>query len=68
MDDLKITPLFIIKKTGFVLRKRFFLKRRLRFSELINLFSDNLWKFIPARKVKAVYCFLNSLVDRILWL
>lgn len=66
MDDLRVSYVFAIKKAAAVLKKRFFFKGRLRFSEIIGLFSDNLWKFIPAKRVESVYSFLDRLVDKIL--
>lgn len=58
--------LYVNKKTAFVLKKRFFFRRRIRISEFIDLFSDNFWKPLPEKKRKRAYRFLNRLVDRII--
>lgn len=65
---MKVSTFYIIRKTGKVLKKRFFFGRRFRLSEPLDFFADNLWKVLPRNKIKAVYTFLNNLVDRILWL
>jgi len=68
MDNMKISSFYIIRKTGKVLRKRFFFGTRLRMAEPLDFFAGNLWKIVLRGKRKAVYSFLNNLVDRILWL
>ena len=68
MDNMKVSAFYIIKKTVKVLKKRLFFGRRLRMAEPLDFFADNLWKILPRSKRKAVYAFLNNLVDRILWL
>ncbi len=67
VDDLKVSYIFLIKKTGYVLRKRLFFNKRFRLSEPVLFFSGNLWKILPTKKIKTVYYFLDRLVDEILW-
>lgn len=68
MDKIKISSFYIAGKTLKVMRKRFFFEKGFRVSQLLDFFSDNLWKVVPQKKIRTVYNFLNNLVDRILWL
>lgn len=58
----------IILKTLLVLKNRFIFKNKLRISEVVDIFTDNLYRFIPRGRMKSVYEFLNRIIDRILWL
>ena len=56
-----------VRKTIEVLRHRFLCKGRIRTSEFLDLFSDNLPKIIPGKMVGFTYRFLDRLVDKFLW-
>ncbi|MCK9266566.1 hypothetical protein M0P98_06775 [bacterium] len=68
MDNIRVTPVFIVKKYFFVIRRRFFYKKRFRVSEVVLFFPDNLWRVIPKKRIKKVYYFFDKLIDRLLWL
>jgi len=57
-----------ILKTLLVLKNRFIFRNKLRVSEVVDIFTDNLYRFIPRDRLKSVYEFLNRIIDRGLWL
>ncbi|MCX5642206.1 MAG: hypothetical protein NTY10_03075 [Candidatus Omnitrophica bacterium] len=66
MDTLK-SMRYPVRKTLEVLRHRFLFRGRIRKSEFLDLFSDNLPKIIPGKMVGFAYRFLDKLVDKFLW-
>ncbi len=57
-----------ILKTLLVLKNRFIFRNKLRVSEVVDIFTDNLYRFVPRDRMKSAYEFLNRIIDRILWL
>jgi hypothetical protein len=59
--------LYPVRKTLEVLKHRFLFKGRIRISEFLDLFSDNLPKVIPGKMVGFACKFLDRMVDKFLW-
>ena len=53
---------YIVRKNMEVLRFR------LKLSEVVDLFTDNLYKVLPARIVEPMHRLLNDIIDEIIWL
>ena len=53
---------YIVRKNMEVLRLR------LKLSEFVDLFTDNLYKVLPPRLVEPVHRLLNDIIDEIIWL
>jgi len=41
---------------------------RLKLSEFVDLFTDNLYKVLPPRLVEPMHRLLNYIIDEIIWL
>ncbi|MHA1300262.1 MAG: hypothetical protein ACTSO9_12645 [Candidatus Helarchaeota archaeon] len=68
MDHVGGIMAYIINKTFEVLTHRFFFENRVRISEFVDMFTDNLYKILPKSWVKPVHDFLDALVDEIMWI
>ncbi|NHI94654.1 MAG: hypothetical protein EAX96_19335 [Candidatus Lokiarchaeota archaeon] len=63
-----LMSLHAITKTIEVIRNRFIFEDRVRISEFVDMFTDNLYKVLPKRWVKPVHEFLDHLVDELMWI
>jgi hypothetical protein len=59
---------YIIERTIDVLKNRFILENRVRISEFVDMFTDNLYKILPKDWVKPVHDVLDALVDELMWM
>ena len=59
---------YAITKTLEVLKNRFIFEQRPRISEVVDMFTDNLYKVLPKEWVKPVHMFLDHLVDELMWI
>ncbi|HUY01246.1 MAG TPA: hypothetical protein VMV49_16920 [Candidatus Deferrimicrobium sp.] len=54
---------------SYIVRKNLeVLRNRINLSELVDLFMDNFYKFIPASMVKPIHEVLSDIVDELIWL
>lgn len=53
---------YIVRKNMEVLRFR------LKLSEFVDLFTDNLYKVLPPRLVAPMHQLLTDIIDEIIWL
>ncbi|MHA1377180.1 MAG: hypothetical protein ACTSRG_02250 [Candidatus Helarchaeota archaeon] len=67
MDYVGEIMSYILSKTLEVLTNRFIFQNRVRISEFVDIFTDNLYKIIPRDWIKPVHDFLDALVDEIIW-
>ena len=68
MDYVGVKMAYMLRKTLDVMINRFMFRDRVRISEFIDMFTDNLYKFLPRDWVKPVHHFLDAVVDELMWI
>ena len=68
MDYVGDVMAYLLRRTLDVMINRFMFKDRVRISEFVDIFTDNLYKFLPKDWVKPVHNFLDAIVDELMWM